>query len=100
MTAVLEHLTVIYCAPSADISQTMGTYDLTGVSAGAYIDIYREHSCTGESQMTGRFALQEEVESFSDKVITLVCPKYGNHWRERIQRLWDDVQRKRAAGLA
>jgi len=67
---------------------------LTGGSFGAYMEIYREHSCTGEPQMTGRFALQEEVEAFSDKVIALVCPKYGNHWRERVQRLWDDVQQR------
>ena len=94
MTVVLGHPIDIYGALYIDIQRSDDIYCLTKIGVDAYIEIYREHSCTGEPQMTGRFALQEEVEAFSDKVIALVCPKYGNHWRERVQRLWDDVQQR------
>ena len=94
MTVVLGHPIDIYGALYSDIQRSDDIYCLTKIGVGAYIEIYREHSCMGEPQMTGRFALQEEVEAFSDKVIALVCPKCGNHWRERVQRLWDDVQQR------
>lgn len=44
--------------------------------------------------MAGRFSLQEEVAEFAEKVMPLVTPKYANHWRERVERLWVDVQER------
>ncbi|MDN5569229.1 MAG: hypothetical protein L0G27_10895, partial [Paracoccus sp. (in: a-proteobacteria)] len=41
-----------------------------------------------------RFSLQEEVPEFAGKVVALVTPKYGNHWRDRVERLWTDVQER------
>jgi hypothetical protein len=39
-----------------------------------------------------RFALKEETEEFAGKVMELVTPRFANHWRERVERLWADVQ--------
>lgn len=44
-----------------------------------------------------RFALKEETEDFAAKVMALVVPKLASHWRDRVGRLWDDIQ---ARGLA
>lgn len=41
-----------------------------------------------------RFALMEEIEEFTDKVMNLVTPKYGNHWKRRVEALWADVQER------
>lgn len=41
-----------------------------------------------------RFQLQEETEAFASKVMELVVPKYGNHWRDRVGKLWADVQKR------
>lgn len=41
-----------------------------------------------------RFQLQEESEAFASKVMELVVPKYGNHWRDRVGKLWADVQKR------
>lgn len=39
-----------------------------------------------------RFQLQEETEEFAGKVMDLVVPKYASHWRDRVSKLWEDVQ--------
>ncbi len=44
-----------------------------------------------------RFALKEETEAFAAQVVELVVPKYASRWRERVERLWRDVQER---GLA
>lgn len=41
-----------------------------------------------------RFQLQEEIDAFAMKVMELVTPKYGNHWRDRVGKLWADVQER------
>ena len=42
----------------------------------------------------GRFALKEETDEFAAKVMALVAPRYASHWRDRVERLWIDIQER------
>ncbi|MBL4544006.1 MAG: hypothetical protein JKP97_19920 [Rhodobacteraceae bacterium] len=41
-----------------------------------------------------RFALKEETEAFAAEVAKLTVPRYASHWRDRVERLWDDVWKR------
>ena len=63
-------------------------------------DIYEEESSvygqTGaeENDEMRRFALKEETDEFAAKVMALVAPRYASRWRDRVERLWIDVQER------
>lgn len=80
-------------AHTAEIYLSTDICDLTNPPLPQYIPIYRDIHREGVAPMS-RFSLQEEVPEFAGKVVALVTPKYGNHWRDRVERLWTDVQER------